>query len=96
VNIVVRGTHSTLDKCSQTKPINVYALTWNWATISERLRYILYHVKDVPWSGHVNVVVFPSLTITEIRLKSDSQTLHRKHSYTCYNPDVAVQVMGLN
>ena len=27
MNIVVRGTHSTLDKCSQTKPINVYALT---------------------------------------------------------------------
>ena len=27
MTVVVRGTHSKLDKCSQTKPINVYALT---------------------------------------------------------------------
>jgi hypothetical protein len=50
----------------------------------------LYHWKDNPCSEHVNVVVPPSIAITEIRLKNDSQTLHRKHSYTCYNPDVAV------
>jgi hypothetical protein len=47
-------------------------------------------VKDKPCSGHVNVVVPPSIAITEIKLKSDAQTLHIKHSYTCYNPDVAV------
>ena len=47
-------------------------------------------MKDLLCSGHVNVVVLPSIAITEIRLKSDSQTLHRKHSYTRYNPDVAV------
>ena len=50
-------------------------------------------MKDEPCIGHVNVVVFTSITITEIRLKSDSQTLHRKHSYQCYNPDVAVSVI---
>jgi hypothetical protein len=43
------------------------------------------HVKDELCIGHVNVVVPPSIAITEIRLKSDSQTLHRKHSYSCYN-----------
>jgi hypothetical protein len=46
--------------------------------------------KDKPCNGHVNVVVPPSIAITEIRLKIDSQNLHRNHSYTCYNPDVAV------
>ena len=44
----------------------------------------------MPCSGHVNVVVLPSIAITEIKFKSDSQTPHRKHSYTCYKTDVAV------
>ena len=51
MNIVFRGTQSKLEKCSQTKPINAYALRWSSAKNSERMRYrLLYCVCWFPIS----------------------------------------------
>jgi len=51
MKIIFRGTQSKLEKCSQAKPINVYALRGSSAKISERMRYrLLYCVCWFPIS----------------------------------------------